>query len=88
MRSPLEIFAFALSVVFYSLIAGLLFVLGVELVQWTFTYLMGTNLLTLFHEHKGLEAVAALLLNQRIMALLFIVGLVVYAYYHITEENS
>ncbi len=87
MKSPLELIVFVVTVIFYSLIAGLLFVLGIELVQWTFTYLMGTNLLTFFHEHKGLEAVFALLLNQRIMALIFVTGLVVYLYYHITEED-
>ncbi len=87
MKSPGEQLMFIITIIIYSLVAGLLFVLGIELVHWTFTYLMGTNLLTFFHEHKGFEAVGALLLNQRIMALVFIVGLVVYIYYHITEEG-
>ena len=87
MRSPLGPVVSVITIILYSLIAGLLFVLGVELVQWTFTYLMGTSLLAFFHEHQGLDAVTALLINQRIMALVFVVGLIVYIYYHLTEEG-
>ncbi len=88
MKPVWEIIVYVLSIVFYSLVAGLLFVLGSELVHWTFTYLMGTDLLTLFHEHKGLDAALELLANQRIMVLVLITGLLLYIYYHITEEND
>lgn len=79
---------FVVSIVFYSLIAGLLFVFGIEVINWTFTYLMGASLLSFCHDHKGLSAVWEMLLNRRIMALVFVVGLVVYIYYHLSEESG
>ena len=87
MRSFWDTLVFIVSAVIYVIAAGLLFVLGVEVVNWTFAYLMGTSLAAFLLDHAGPAVIPALLANQRIMALVLLVGLAVYVYFHITEEG-
>jgi len=78
---------FVIFLVAYSLIAGFIFILGIDLVCWVLHHLMRISLLTFFETHKGWEPFISLFLNYRAMAVIFGTGLVFYVYNRLSEEK-
>ncbi|MFA5114284.1 MAG: hypothetical protein WC529_08340 [Candidatus Margulisiibacteriota bacterium] len=86
MRSAFDALVDAASLILYSLVVGFCFILLVELMGWSLSYLMGTTLLSLLHRNKEWEALAFIFGNYRILLTIFGTGLVVYTYYRLTEK--
>jgi hypothetical protein len=86
MRNAFDVLVDALSLMLHSLVVGFCFILLIELISWSLSYLMGTTLLSLMHRNREWEAVIFIFNHYRVLLTIFGTGLVVYVYYRLTEK--
>jgi hypothetical protein len=87
MRSAFDALVETLSLIIHSLVVGFCFILLVELICWSLSYLMGTTLLSLLDKNKEWKAFFLVFNNYRVLLTILGAGLVVYTYYRLTDKE-
>jgi len=75
------------SLVIYSFIAGFIFILAIEILEWLFAHLMGANLLGFLEKHRDWQSFSTLFADYRMLAVITGTGLIVYLYYKFSGKE-